>query len=246
MAKAIVARRKGDEYQAKVFWLEVLKLRTDDHVESVTMESDQVSFVDDVVVSYCEPIMEKSTSKRVVRDLFQCKYHMTQRDTFNHENLINPAFIKSKKSMLQRLYDAYVILSDELNPDEFRLYIFSNWNWDSQDVVRDHLHEEMLRSTFYETGPRSGVGQVRLKWAEHLSISETELRAFLDTVRFNLEKNLTDLEREMKLRLKLAGMQPIDPTVTYNVYDDLAWKFLGQGRNSFDRDSFDQMIRKKS
>ncbi len=242
MAKSIVARRKGDEYQARVFWLKLLKLRTDDHVESVTLESDQVSFVDDVVISYCEPIMEKPTSKRIVRDLFQCKYHMTQHDTFNHENLIAPDFIKSKNSMLQRLYDAYVGLSEELDPDEFRLYIFSSWNWDPQDVVAEHLHEEMIRSTFYEKGPQSKRGMVRSKWATHLSISPEELPAFLETVRFTLGKNLADLEREMDLHLRLAGLQPIDPTVTYNVYDELAWKFLGQGRNSFDRDSFMKMI----
>ena len=245
MAKSIVARRKGDEYQAKVFWLKLLKLRTDDHVESVTLESDQVSFVDDVVVSYCEPIMEKPTSKRIVRDLFQCKYHMIQRDAFNHENLITPDFIKNKNSMLQRLYDAYVSLSEKLDPDAFRLYIFSNWIWNPQDAVAEHLHEEKLRSTFYEKGARSRVGQVRLKWVEHLSISEAELCVFLKTVRFNLGKNLADLEREMELRLKLAGLQPIDPMVTHNVYDDIAWKFLNQERNSFDRDSFDQMIREE-
>lgn len=50
MAKAIIARRKGDEYQARVFWSHALKLRTDDHVELVEFESDQVSFMDDVLV----------------------------------------------------------------------------------------------------------------------------------------------------------------------------------------------------
>lgn len=242
MTKSIVARRKGDEYQARVFCLKLLKLRTDDHVESVTLESDQVSFVDDVVISYCEPIMDKLTSKRIVRDLFQCKYHMTKHGTFNHENLIAPDFIRSKDSMLQRLYNAYVSLSEELDQGEFRLYIFSSWNWDPQDIVAEHLHEEMIRSTFYEKGPQSKRGMVRSKWAKHLSISPEELPAFLETVRFNLGKNLADLEREMDLHLRLAGLQPIDPTVTYNVYDELAWKFLGQGRNSFDRDSFMKMI----
>ena len=245
MAKAIIARRKGDEYQARFFWLKLLELRTNDYVGSVTLESDQVSFVDDVVVSYCEPIVEKQTGKRVIRDLFQCKYHMTQDNVFNHENLIAPDFINCKNSMLQRLYDAYVSLSKELSPNTFRLYIFSNWHWDYQDAVAEHLHEEMLRPTFYEKGPRAKSGIVRSKWAEHLSISLEELHSFLDIVRFSLGKNLIDLAREMELRLKLAGMQPIDLTVTNIIYDDLAWKLFGQGRNLFDRDSFDQMIREE-
>ena len=56
MARAIAAIRKGHEYQARVFWLHLLELRTGDFVESVCLESDGVSFVDDVVVEYREPI----------------------------------------------------------------------------------------------------------------------------------------------------------------------------------------------
>ena len=118
MAKAIAARRNGDEYQARVFWLKLLELRTSDYVKSVTLESDRVSFVDDVVVSYSEPIKDQVTGKReVVCDFFQCKYHMTQRGAFTHENLIDPQFINNQNSMLKRLYDAYVELSKELHPN---------------------------------------------------------------------------------------------------------------------------------
>ncbi len=243
MAKAIAARRKGDEYQARVFWLKLLDLRTNDYVKSVTLESDRVSFVDDVVVSYNEPIKDQLTGKRtVVRDFFQCKYHVTQNKAFTHENLIDPKFINNQNSMLKRLYDAYVNLSEELAPGAFRLYIFSNWHWAHQDALSKHLHEEAIRSTFYENGPRSAAGRVRSKLAEHLSISEEELHTFLNTVRFTLGKDLVDLASEMEPRLKLAGLQPIDPTVTHIRYDSLAWELFAQERNSFDKEAFDQMI----
>ena len=243
MAKAIAARRNGDEYQARVFWLKLLELRTNDYVKSVTLESDHVSFVDDVVVSYSEPIKDQTTGKReVVCDLFQCKYHVTQNNAFTHENLIDPRFVNNQNSMLKRLYDAYVKLSKELPTSAFRLYIFSNWHWAHQDALAKHLHEETIRSTFYENGPRSAVGQARSKLAAHLSISEEELRAFLNTVRFTLGKNLVDLAREMEPRLKLAGLHPIDPTVTHIPYDSLAWELFAHGRNSFDKVAFDQMI----
>ncbi len=245
MAKSIDARRKGDEYQARFFWLKLLELRTDDYVESVTFESDEVSFVDDIVVSYCEPKLDRGTGKRIVRDLFQCKYHMTQRDAFTHEKLIEPRFIKRKISMLKCLYDAYLKLSGELDPDTFRLYIVSNWYWDYRDPLAKYLHEEMIRPDFYEKGTRSMRDIARSRWYRHLSISPEELRSFLDTVRFSLGKNLIDLTREMELRLKLAGLQPIDLTVTNIVYDDLAWKLFGRGCNSFDKNSFNQMIREE-
>ena len=243
MAKAIAARRKGDEYQARVYWQKLLKLRTSNYVESVTLESDRVSFVDDVVVSYSEPIKDRVTGKReVVYEFFQCKYHVTQHGAFTHENLIDPKFINNQNSMLKRLYDAYVELSKELHPDAFRLYIFSNWHWAHQDALAKHLHEETIRSTFYENGPRSAAGRVRSKFAAHLSISEEELHTFLNTVRFTLGKNLVDLEREMEPCLKLAHLKPIDPTVTHIPYDSLAWELFAQGRNSFDAATFDRMI----
>ncbi len=243
MAKAITARRSGDAYQARVFWLKLLELRTSDYVKSVTLESDLVSFVDDVVVSYNEPIKDRVTGKReVVCDFFQCKYHMTQHGAFTHENLIDPEFINTQNSMLKRLYDAYVKLSKQLPPNAFRLYIFSNWHWAHQDTLAKHLHEETIRSTFYEGGPRSALGQVRSRLAAHLSISEKELHAFLNTVRFTLGKHLVDIARDMEPHLKLAGLKPIDPTETHIPYDSLAWELFAQGRNSFDKAAFDQMI----
>ncbi|MCY3551167.1 MAG: SAVED domain-containing protein [Candidatus Poribacteria bacterium] len=243
MAKAINARRKGDEYQARVFWLKLLEMRTGDYIQSVTLESDRVSFVDDVVVSYCEPIRDRITGKQeIVHDFFQCKYHMTQHGAFTHENLIDPSFINCEDSMLKRLYHAYVRLSDELGPDAFRLYIFSNWHWDHQDVLAEHLHEGMIRPTFYERGPRSERGKARAKLAFHLEVSEEDLLAFLNTVRFTLGKNLTDLEKDMEPLLKLAGLQPIDPTGAHILYDDLPWKLFGQGQHSFDKQAFNRII----
>lgn len=246
MVRAIDARRKGDEYQARVFWLYLLQLRTGNYVESVTLESDGVSFVDDVKVSYCEPIKDRVTGEGgIVREYFQCKYHMTQNGVFTYKNLIDPKFIGCERSMLERLYKDYRSLLDELKSRAFRLYIFSNWNWDHRDELGKHLHEEMFRPSLYEKGERSFRGKIRLNFADHLSISQEELHSFLDVVRFRLGKNLADLARDMEPRLKLAGLQPIDPSVTAIRYDDLAWKLFGQRRNRFDRDSLDEMIREE-
>ena len=167
---------------------------------------------------------------------------MTQHGAFTHENLIDPSFINCKDSMLKRLYDAYVRLSDELGPEAFRLYIFSNWHWDHQNALAEHLHEGVIRPTFYEKGPRSERGKARAKLASHLEISEEYLQAFLNTIRFTLGKNLTDLEKDMEPLLELAGLQPIDPTVTHIVYDQLAWDLFAQGRNSFNKATLNQMV----
>ena len=243
MAKSISARRKGDEYQAKFFWLKLLELRTEDHIESVTFESDEVSFVDDVVVSYSESIKDPLTGQQIIRDFFQCKYHMTQRGAFTHENLIDPSFINCQDSMLERLYNAYVNLSKELGSDAFRLYIVSIWDWDHRDVLADHLQEkEMIRATFYEKGPRSKRGKARTKLADRLGISEEDLQAFLNTIRFKLGKNLAELTQDLNVLLKYENLKQIDPQVTYNVYDDLAWKLFAQGRYLFNKQSLNELI----
>ncbi len=246
MVRAIDARRKGDEYQARVFWLYLLQLRTGNYVESVTLESDGVSFVDDVKVSYCKPIRDRVTGEvGIVCEYFQCKYHMTQSGAFTHKNLIDPKFIGCERSMLERLYGDYRSLLDELGSRAFRLYVFSNWTWDYRDELGKHLHEEMFRPSFYEKSEKSLRGKIRSKFADRLSISQKELHSFLDVVRFRLGKNLTDLARDLEPRLKLAGLQPIDPSATSVKYDDLAWKLFGQRRNRFDRGSFDEMIREE-
>ena len=246
MANSIIPLRKGYTYQARVFWLKLLELRTSDFVESVTLESEDVSFVDDVVVSYSEPILDELTGRReILRELIQCKYHMSHSNAFSHENLIDPTFIQRKNSMLKRLHEAYRRLSNEFGQGTFRLYIFSNWHWDHQDSLAKHLHEEMFRGTLYQNGPKSKVGRILSKWAHHLQISHGELREFLETVRFNLGKTLKNLAREMTPLAKLAGLKPLNPNLAHNPYDDLAWKLLEQGRNRFTRKSFDIMIREE-
>jgi len=241
MAKAIGARRQGDEYQARVFWHYLLKLRTGDLVKSVCLDSDGITFVDDVVIKYHLPYRDRATGDRIGCDYCQCKYHVTAGGAFTYKNLLSPAFINNKsQSMLQRLYDAHVSLSDK--QEEFRLFIISNWFWHPGDELAGHLSEERIRDTFYRGGKRSAAGRLRDEFLKHLCINEKQLREFLDRIRFRLGKNLTDLARELEPLLKLANLKPIDPTATNIIYDDLAWKLFEQGRNHFDQKSFNEMV----
>jgi hypothetical protein len=240
MAKAISARRQGDEYQARWFWIHLLGLRINDYVESVCLESDRISFVDDIVVKYREPINDSITGKQISLDFYQCKYHVTQNGAFTYKNLLNPSFINCKESMLKRLYKAYKKLSN--SSKRFRLYIVSNWFWHPDDELSCHLSEERIRGTFYKGGPRSKTGIIRSEFCNHLLITEKELYGFLDTVRFQLGKNLTDLAKELEPRLKLANLISIDVTTTNMIYDDLTWKLFSQGRNHFTPVSFNKML----
>jgi len=123
MAKAINARRQGDEFQAIFFWDQLVELLIGDKVKRVTFESDQRIFVDDVVVEYSEPLIDNQTGQWFVIDAYQCKYHVTKSSIFTTENLINPKFIRNNQSMLQRLYEAYKKYSED--GELFRLHVVS-------------------------------------------------------------------------------------------------------------------------
>jgi len=83
MAKAVSARRQGDEFQAIFFWEQLVNLLIDDRVKKVTFESDQRIFVDDIVVEYSEPLIDDQTGRRYIVDAYQCKYHVTKRVSEN-------------------------------------------------------------------------------------------------------------------------------------------------------------------
>ncbi len=241
MVRSIVPRQRGDEYQALKYWIHLCQLRTNDYVETVCLEHDGVSFVDDVVVTYKEPQLDRLTGYRYVCTFSQCKYHITQKGSFNYESLIDPAFIGTQESMLKQLYAAYVKLSGEYN-NSFLLYIVSNWVWDPRDEMARHISDEHIRDSFFSGGPRSKAGEIRRAFSAHLSIEEHELLSFIKQLRFLLGKSLEGLIRDLDPLLKLANLKPINPNQTSYIYADLAWKLYAQGRNRFNRQEFEKMV----
>lgn len=241
MARSIAARRKGDDYQSRVFWYHLLQLRAG-NCESVTLEHDGVSFVDDVVVSYDLPVKDRPTGWDVHCDLHQCKFHVTADGAFTWENLLDPDFIHSERSMLARLLEAYQQMRAQSPQRRFLLSVVSNWKWHPEDGLAPHLAEPAIRGTLFEGGARSQAGRIRRAFAEHLNTPETQLRDFLDTVRFRLGRSLDDWHSDLQPWLKLAGMAACDSGCSSCRYDDLTWKLFDQGRNSFDRKSFDELV----
>jgi hypothetical protein len=244
MAKAINARRQGDEFQAIFFWEQLVSLLVGDRVKRVTFESDQRIFVDDVVVEYSEPLIDDQTGQQYVIDAYQCKYHVAKNLMFTAEKLIDPKFIKNNQSMLQRLYEAYKKYSED--GELFRLHIVSSSSWETQDpFYRFVSSENYVRSSFYEKGVNSAQGKIRIKFANHLGIPETELKPFLDKVRFDLRINRKALAQSLDTKLHSAGLLPLDLTITNSRYSELAWKWFEQGTNYFDRQKLSDLVRKE-
>lgn len=242
MVHKVSAIRKGFDYQARYFWIKLLELRGD-NTKRVTFEQSGVPFMDDIVVEYAEPQLERTSGYSYTLDYHQCKYHVTYGGAFTGKNLINPVFIGCRESLLQRSYKAFLKLSNR--SDSFRLIVVSNWSWDPHDVMSSHVSEQLIRDDFFAAGSKSSAGKMRREFEQHLGIGSDELVRFLRTIRFDLGKNLSTLTEELEPRLRLAGLKPIDHTKTGLIYDDLTYKWLDQRRNSFDKDAFDKIIKEE-
>ncbi|MFT3895280.1 MAG: SAVED domain-containing protein [Anaerolineales bacterium] len=241
MAKAISARRQGDEFQALFFWKQLIYLLIDDNLKRITFESDRQIFVDDLVVEYSKPVLDEYTGQQYCIDAYQCKYHVSRNTIFSVDKIIDPDFIKNNQSMLQRLYEAYLKYSKE--GEMFRLHIVSSSGWDPNDAFCRFLSSENhVRWTFFEKGANSIQGRIRKRLADHLQVSEAELRRFIPFIRFDLGLSCGNITEILSANLKLAGLLPLEKTITNTRYAELAWKWLEQGPNSFDRPFLDQIL----
>ncbi len=107
MARANVARRHGDDFQARLFWLKAASLLDPNSpVVKVAYETGPKSF-DDIMVEYdpnaAPPDHE---GKPIYRRYLQCKWHTTA-GTFGYQDLIDPAFINAARySLLQKAQHA--------------------------------------------------------------------------------------------------------------------------------------------
>jgi len=128
----------------------------------------------------------------------------------------------------------------------FRLHVVSSSSWDTHDPFCRFLStENNIRSPFYEKGAGSIQGKIRSKFVNHLRIPETELKPFLDKVRFDTGINRKRLVHILDTKLRLAGLVQLDKTITNTRHLELAWKWMEQGNHSFSKQEFEQLIRKE-
>ena len=136
MTQAIIARRDGDTFQARMFWDRAARL-LDEHgaIAKVGFEKGPKSF-DDIWIEYREgagPSDQNGTRLRRVH--IQCKWHTTP-NTFGYVELTDPEFINaSAVSFLQRGRKAQL----EFAPDGrgIRFQLLTNWRLGRKDALRD-------------------------------------------------------------------------------------------------------------
>ncbi|TCR76790.1 SAVED domain-containing protein [Rhizobium sp. BK376] len=243
MADAVVARQQGDDFQARWFWLQAANLlRPHGHIERVSFETGPKAF-DDVVVEYSSALAPKDEfGRNILRDHMQCKWHVRAGE-FGFEDLADPAFSNATSlSFLNRALDAQRQHAPAGDGARFQLVT----NWDARDPLRRLIVNQtnsLNLTKFYEGGPTSANGKIRAHWANHLGITEEELRLAVGTLVLNTRvRSAEDIRTHLNDLFESVGMRRIPPSESGFVYDDLIKKLHAQGRKTFDRKSFRDMV----
>lgn len=249
MTRANVARRHGDDFQARLFWLNAASLLDPNSpIIRVAYETGPKSF-DDILVEYDTRNPPRDhTGSPIHRKHIQCKWH-TSAGTFGYKDLTSPAFINAEKlSLLQR---AYTASKESASKDEFTRFEFiTNWQLHPDDpllrLIRKESNTLDLDKLFNGKTDRSQMGQVRKLWRDHLNLDDNQLKTFLRMISISERvESLASLSERLDDRFALVGLKRVSPSESNYLYDDLIFKLLSQERTEIDLHSFEDMCRQE-
>jgi hypothetical protein len=250
MTQANTARREGDDFQARQFWLRAGRLLDrESPIVRVGFESGPRSY-DDIWVEY-----ERGRGPRtlngstLLREHIQCKWHLTP-GSYGYRQLIDPNFINAeKRSLLQRAHGAHLTHGTSGNSVQFTL--LTNWQPDRNDplqaIIGTRSGAVRVERLFDTKTDNSKTGAVRKVWREHLSLDDDALRQFARMLAFrSANDSLVDYRDQLDTLFGLVGLRRIAAHESAFPYDDVVYKWLGQGRLEFDRASFRRVCEDES
>lgn len=239
MTQAVVTRRDGDVFQARLFWLHAARLLDDGSpIARVGFESGLKGF-DDIWVEYDPartPQDHRGNSLLVER--MQCKWHAAP-GTFTYEDLTRPEYINATStSLLQRALAAY--REDKSEGRSSRLVLVTNHFASEQDPLFGLLRMKSFHldvdGLFVGKTARSATGKVRKVWQDHLGIDDDELRALCLRISFNLSRDSLDgLRGLLDDVCRANGLVRPAANASTTVYDANIFEWVGQRRMVFDR-----------
>lgn len=242
MTQANTARRQGDDFQARQFWLRAGRLLDNGSpIRRVGFESGPRSY-DDIWVEYDRGLGPRTLNGgTLLREHIQCKWHLTP-GSYGYQQLIDPDFINAEtRSLLQRAHGAH--LTHGASGDAVQFSLLTNWHADRNDALRSIMGTQSgairVERLFNTRTDNSKTGAVRKAWREHLSLDDEGLRQFAGTLAFRAANDsLDDYRDQLDILFGLVGLRRSPPHESSFHYDDLIYKWLGQGRTEFDRASF--------
>jgi hypothetical protein len=245
MTNAVVARKHGDDFQARLFWLHAaLLLDPAGAVVRVGYETGPKAF-DDVFVEYDAAwAPQDHHGQPILRDHLQCKWHVKPGE-FGYSDLTDPAFTNAtSQCFLQRARDAQVQHAPDGTGARFKLV--TNWRLVAADplvkLIQMQWHALDLNALFDGTTDASAMGKLRKAWPEHLATDEAALRRVARTLGISLRlESGDDLRERLNDRFAAMGMKRVSAAEAAFFYDDVIAKLHAQGRSTFDRQSFKDM-----
>jgi hypothetical protein len=242
MTQAVITRRDGDVFQARMFWLKAARLLDDEgNITRVGFESGPRGF-DDIWVEYDPTRAPKNQfGAPFFVERMQCKWHATG-GNYTYHDLTLPAFINAEKnSMLQRAYAA--LKHDRQHGRASRLALITNHRTHDKDplhgLVRMKSFTLDVEQLFKGTTERSATFRVRRDWMGHLGIDEAELHALCICLGLVHTSESLDMVRDrLDEACRLGGLVRPDPRSSTTVYDGNIFEWVGQRRMEFDRKTF--------
>lgn len=242
MTQANTARREGDDFQARQFWWRAGRLLDPQSpIVRVGFESGPRSY-DDIWVEYAPGRGPRTLDGRnLFREHIQCKWHVNP-GSYGFRELVDPSFINADtRSLLQRAHGAYASQMASGEPVQFTL--LTNWQADRKDPLQGimgtrsgAIRVDRLFNTKTDT---SKTGTIRKEWREHLSLDDVQLREFVGSLAFGAANDSLESYRDqLDLLFECVGLRRIPPHESAFPYDDIVYKWLGQGKLEFDRASF--------
>lgn len=216
-------------------------------VARVAFEVGNPKSLDDVAVYYEEGV-EDPSGYPLIAEYYQAKFHVDFGGALTWRNLINPAFIHaSTYSLLQRVHAA----QRELAPDGrgCRFILYSPWGLHPCDDLAKYVSptDGSIRwSQLAAARPGSRAGRMRRAWREHLGLAtDEELECALRTLRFQVGPTLDELQRQLNVHLRNAGLAPVREDARVNAYDDLYRKLLQAGVKEFSRPELEAVCQRE-
>jgi len=247
MAKAIAARMFGDDYQSRMFWIQVCRMFDErSKVVKVELEAENVKSLDDIVVHFEPPLID--CSEEVRAEYYQVKFHVTHEGAFTWQALIDPGFINAVSvSLLQRIRNAQQSYAPQGIGCRFIIYspwavhpeneMATLWSADDGKILWDRLSKG---------GPRSKMGKVREAWKKHLGLdSDEELRRTIAPVRIRSGPHLDEIKSRLNDKLCIAGLVPVVEEALSHPYDDLSRSFVKCGRSIFTRADIESICKQE-
>lgn len=245
MGRAIAARTKGDDYQARVFCVELCRLFDEkSKVTRVVYEAARVKHFEDVVVHYKDGMFDVD-HEPLQGDYFQVKFHVDYTGCVKAESLINPDFIHATTSVLQRVMELQRALTSDGRGYRFIFYI--NWSIDHADPLRlivSGTDYRILWDKLAKARPDSELGKVRRAWREHLNLaSDAELEVVLRPLRIYPGHSFEEVGKVLNAHLRGAGLVPVADGAIVHPYDDLVSKLLHMGRTDLTAEDAEQLLK---